>query len=249
MLLDAHGPRVYGLAMRFCGNPQDASDVVQETFLGAYRSWGTFRGESSVTTWLFRIASRACRRFHRTQSRQSAHSVPLEHDLPSSGPVPDVLTDVDTPLRGVLRAEALGALEREIAALPDDYRVPLVLKEIAGLSVAETAEVLDMKEGTVKTRLHRARLALYRALTAAVPTRDAPPPAYGERVCIDLLNAKQDALDRGASFPQLDGITCDRCRAVFMSLDVVTDLCHSAGAAGLPEGLKERLLSEIADPE
>lgn len=243
--MDSHGTRVYALALRFCGNAQDAADVVQETFLGAYRSWPGFRGESSATTWLYRIASRACKRFHRTQARQGAHSVPLESDLPATGPVPAALTDEDTPLYRIVRREALEALEVEIAALSDDYRIPLVLKEIAGLSVAETAEVLDMKEATVKTRLHRARLALYRALTAAVPTRDAPPPAYEERVCIDLLNAKQDALDRGAPFPMLDGITCERCRAVFQSMDLVADLCRAAGTDHLPPGLRERVLREI----
>lgn len=244
-LLDAHGSRVYGLALRFCGDAQNAADVVQETFLGAYKSWPGFRGDSSAGTWLYRIARRACSRFHRTEDRQSARAVPLETDLPATGPVPDVLRIDETPLTEAVRNEAVAALEREIAGLPDDYRVPLVLKEIAGLSVAETAAVLEMKEATVKTRLHRARLALYNALSRAVPTRDAPPPAYDAKVCLDLLNAKQDALDRGVGFPEMDGIVCERCRAVFKSLDLSVDLCRSS-ADQLPPGLRERILSEVA---
>lgn len=240
-LLDRYGPRVYSLALRFCGNPQNAADVVQDTFLGAYRSWPAFRGESSIPTWLYRIASRACQRFHRSETRQSAHAVPLETALPASGPVPDLRAG-PTPLEEAERAEALRALERAVAELPESYRIPIVLKEIAGLSVAETAAVLDMKEATVKTRLHRARLALYDALAETVKTRQAPPPAYEERVCIDLLNAKQDALDRGAPFPQLDQITCERCRAVFQTLDLSVDLCRAAADESLPEGLRERVL-------
>jgi len=243
-LIDTHGSRVYSLALRFCGNPQNAADVVQETFLGAFKSWHTFRGESSASTWLYRIASRACKRFHRTESRQGAHAVPLETDLPASGPVPDVLTDHASPLTEAVRNEAIAALEREISELPDEYRIPIVLKEIAGLSVLETAEVLDMKEATVKTRLHRGRLALYNALSRTVPTRDAPPPAYDARVCLDLLNAKQDALDRGGDFPQMEGILCERCRAVFRTLDLSVDLCRAA-ASEMPEGLRERILAEI----
>jgi RNA polymerase sigma-70 factor (ECF subfamily) len=244
-LIEAHGSKVYSLALRFCGNPQNAADVVQETFLGAYRSWGGFRGDSSASTWLYRIASRACNRFHRTEIRQSARAVPLETDLPASGPVPDVLSTDSTPLTEAVRREAVSAIEREIGSLPAEYRVPIVLKEIAGLSVLETAEVLDMKEATVKTRLHRGRLALYNALSRSVPTRDAPPPAYDAQVCLDLLNAKQDALDRGAAFPQMDGIVCERCRAVFKSLDITVDLC-SATAEEMPAGLRKTILEHLA---
>ncbi|MCC7388061.1 MAG: RNA polymerase sigma factor [Phycisphaerales bacterium] len=243
-MLDAHGSRVYSLALRFCGDAQNASDVVQETFLGAYKSWAGFRGESSPSTWLYRIASRACKRLHRTNARQSAHAVPLETDMPAAGPVPDVLSTDVTPLSEAMRNEAIAALENEIAALPDDYRIPIVLKEIAGLSVAETAAVLDMKEATVKTRLHRGRLALYHALSRTIPTRDFPPPNYDAKVCLDLLNAKQDALDRGAEFPQMDGIVCERCRAIFKSLDLSIDLCRSTVAV-LPEDLREQILAQI----
>ena len=243
-LIDEHGSKVYSLALRFCGDAQNAADVVQETFLGAYKSWSGFRGESSPSTWLYRIASRACKRFHRTEGRQSAHSVPLETDLPATGPVPDVLQTDETPLTEAVRNEAVAALEAEIAQLPDEYRVPIVLKEIAGLSVAETAAVLEMKEATVKTRLHRGRLALYNALSRAVPTRDVPPPQYEATVCLDLLNAKQDALDRGGEFPQMDSITCERCRSVFKSLDLSVDLCRSSASA-LPAGLREQIMARI----
>lgn len=245
-LLDAHGAKVYSLALRFCGDAQHAADVVQETFLGAYKSWSGFRGEASPTTWLYRIASRACKRVRRTDARQSAHAVPLETDMPVSGAVPDVLSTQETPLSEALRNEAVAALEREISSLPDEYRVPIVLKEIAGLSVAETAQVLEMKEATVKTRLHRGRLALFNALSKAMPTRDAPPPAYDTKVCLDLLNAKQDALDRGAEFPQMNGIICERCRAVFKSLDLSVDLCRAA-ATSLPAELREKIMAQIHD--
>lgn len=246
MLMDTHGSQVYSLALRFCGNPQNAADVVQETFMGAYKSWSGFRGDSSASTWLYRIAHRACKRFHGTESRQAAHAVPLENELPRTGPVPDVLRTDETPLSEAVRAEAVAALQDEISSLPDGYRLPIVLKEIAGLSVIETADVLDMKVATVKTRLHRGRLALYKALQRTVPTRDAPPPVYSIQVCLDLLNAKQDALDRGAAFPQMDGVVCERCRILFASLDIAVDLCH-ASATALPAELRESILARLDD--
>ncbi len=246
LLMAAHGSQVYNLALRFCGNPQNAADVVQETFLGAYKSWSGFRGDSAASTWLYRIAHRACTRFHSTESRQAAYAVPLEAELPVSGPVPDVLRTDVTPLTEAVQNEAIAALELEISSLPDAYRLPIVLKEIAGLSVAQTAEVLDLKEATVKTRLHRGRLALFHALNRSVPTRDAPPPAYDEQVCLDLLNAKQDALDRGVDFPQMDGVVCERCRSVFLSLDIAVDLCR-ASAVAMPEALRESIFASIED--
>jgi len=245
-LMETHGSQVYSLALRFCGNPQNAADVVQETFLGAYKSWPGFRGDSTPSTWLYRIAHRACKRFLGTEGRQGAHAVPLETDLPATGPVPDVLRTEETPLTEAVRHEAVEALQQEISRLPDGYRLPIILKEIAGLSVAETAEVLDMKEATVKTRLHRGRLALYNALTKSVPTRDAPPPGYSAKVCLDLLHAKQEALDRGVPFPQMDEIVCERCRAVFLSLDIAADLCR-ASVSELPKDLRETILAHLDD--
>ena len=245
-LMDIHGSQVYSLALRFCGNPQNAADVVQETFLGAYKSWPGFRGDSTASTWLYRIAHRACKRFLGTEGRQGAHAVPLETDLPANGPVPDVLQTDETPLTEAVRHEAIEALQQEISRLPDGYRLPIILKEIAGLSVAETAEVLDMKEATVKTRLHRGRLALYNALSRSLPTREAPPPGYDAKVCLDLLNAKQEALDRGVPFPQMDKIVCERCRAVFLSMDIAADLCL-ASVSELPEDLRETILARLDD--
>lgn len=244
-LLQTHGTQIYNLALRLCNDPQTAADVVQDTFLGAWKSWPTFRGDSLPSTWLYRIAARACQKHRRTEARQSAHAVPLEHALPSSGAVPDVLATDTTPLSESVRREAIEAIEREITRLPDEYRLPIVLKEIAGLSVQQTARVLDMKEATVKTRLHRGRLALYNALTKSVPTRDAPPPQYDKKVCLDLLDAKQEALDRGEPFPELDSVTCERCRAVFKSLDIATDLCHSSSTPDMPESLRQKILSDI----
>lgn len=249
MLLRSHGTQMYNLALRLCNDPQAAADVVQETFLGAWKSWPTFRGDAQPSTWLYRIAARTCQKHRRVEARQSAHAVPLEHALPARGAVPDVLATDTTPLSESVRREAIEAIEREIASLSDEYRLPIVLKEIAGLSVAQTARVLDMKEATVKTRLHRGRLALYHALTRSVPTREVPPPQYEKTVCLDLLDAKQEALDRGEPFPELDSVTCERCRSVFKSLDIATDLCHSGKVVQLPDTVREQILSVITTEE
>jgi RNA polymerase sigma-70 factor (ECF subfamily) len=123
--------------------------------------------------------------------------------------------------------------------------MPLILKDIVGFSVAEVADVLGLKEATVKTRLHRARLALRETLSRELPTRDAPPPAYPKRVCMDLLRAKQEALDRGVPFPMQKEDFCERCSAVFASMDLAKDVCNDIGRERLPEQLQRAILDDM----
>ncbi|MHC5115119.1 MAG: sigma factor-like helix-turn-helix DNA-binding protein, partial [Planctomycetota bacterium] len=132
-----------------------------------------------------------------------------------------------------------------IAGLPDEFRVPLILKEIVGFTVPGVAAILGVAEGTVRSRVHRARLKLRAAVDAVIPrgASEAPPPAYDQQTCLDLLDAKQDALDRGVPFDSR--VICERCRSVFASLDLTQELCRDLAADRLPEGLRERLAAAI----
>lgn len=146
--------------------------------------------------------------------------------------------------------EALGRVRREIARLPEHFRVVIVLKEIAGLSVEDVASALGLAEGTVKTRLHRARLALRKAMTARAVSTPAPAPIYERQVCLDLLKAKLEAMDRGGEpasnkLPQAE--VCARCRAVFRELDLVQDACTQMADGQLPPKIRTRILKLIAE--
>ena len=243
-IADEHAGRLYALASRFCRSPEEAEDLVQEVFLQALRDWHAFRGESSETTWLYRIAARTCQRMHRPHAGAPDRIGSLDALLPFGDPlVASIPAGGEDAAARQIRAEALERLESAIAALPDDFRVPVVLKEIVGLSVREVAEILDAEEGTVRSRLHRARLKLRASIDGALPRTPAPPPAYDERTCMDLLNAKQDALDRGVPFDS--AVICRRCRSVFESLDLTQDLCRSLGRDDLPEGVRDRLAERL----
>lgn len=247
MLLEAHGGRLYNLALRFCGNADEAEDLVQDVFLQAYRKWDQFQGESRPTTWLFTIAARTCQRRHRLRSGQPRHMSSLEELLPSPlGPVADLPSGEQSPFDEQLRREAKEAVGRAIAGLPHHYRMALVLKDIVELSVAEVAGILGIKSATVKTRVHRARLQLRQAIEEQVPTKDAPPPIYSQRVCLDLLRAKQEALDRGVPFPVPQDEICQRCESLFSSLDLAHDACGLIGQGELPTSLADRLREEMA---
>lgn len=244
-LLDRHGGRLHALARRLCRGPEEAEDLVQEVFLTAWRKWDQFEGRSEPISWLYTIAARICRRMHRRRAGEPSSVTSLEDLLPFDRPTMPALDPEDVGgLEEQVRREARERVEAAIAELDPDFRLPLVLKEIAELPVAQVARILDLEVNTVKTRLHRARLKVRKAMEAALPQREGPPPAYERQVCLDLLQAKQEAMDRGEDLP--DRIVCERCRAVFASLDLARELCREIGAGRLPEDLRRRILSEVA---
>ncbi len=249
-LLDAHGGRIYSLGLRMCGgDADDAADLVQETFINAFRGWDRFEGRAEPTTWLYTIAARACRRMHRKRSGEPARLPSLSALLPQRD---DEVVDIDVadaaegPLDAVLRAEARDAIEHAIESLPSPFRIALVLKDLADLSVNQIADVLGLQPATVKTRVHRARLALRKALAEDLPRRPAPPPDHPRGVCLDLLKAKQDALDRGVAFPVPQAELCARCRGLFSTLDLARGTCRRIGAGELPAPVRAALLARFA---
>jgi RNA polymerase sigma-70 factor (ECF subfamily) len=242
-LLDEHGGRLYGLALRFCGTPEDAEDLVQETFLLAFRNWHQFQGDSSPTTWLYTIASRACQRRQRRRSGEPRTLDPLA-DVAAADEA-TVATVDPSPLDEQLRREARESVERAISELPHHYRMPLVLKEIVELSVAEVAAILGLKEATVKTRVHRGRLHLRRILARQQERKTTAETHQDQQICLDLLRSKQEALDRGADFPVPQEEICDRCRSLFKTLDLARQSCLDIGRGDLPPSLTARLREEL----
>jgi predicted DNA-binding protein (UPF0251 family) len=150
--------------------------------------------------------------------------------------VADVPTDAAPAINRVLDREAIEALQSAIVRLPEAFRLPLVLKDILELSVEETAEITGIKPHTVKTRVRRARLALRKEILRHVPKLPAPDPTYPRQVCIDLLAAKLDAMDRGRGFPLGREVLCDRCRAVFAELDLTQSACAALADGPMPRG-------------
>jgi RNA polymerase sigma-70 factor (ECF subfamily) len=156
-LVRIHADRLYAVVLRLCVGPHDAEEVTQEAFLRAWRAIGRFDGRSQLFTWLYRIGvNEAKRRAQRGERR--LHTVSLEE---STSEPPD-LSGAPEPRaeRGALRA----ALERSVQALPLDYRAPLVLRDIEGLSTKDAAEILGMSEAALKSRLYRARVSVRDAL-------------------------------------------------------------------------------------
>ncbi len=163
-LLEAHQGKVYGLTLRLTGSPEDAMELTQETFFNAWRGLPNFHAESKFSTWLYRLATNAAIDFLRRERRRRALPVvPLVADEEDDRAldIPDRRLD---PQGEVERRELQAAIRRGLERLSPEHRQVLVLREFTGLSYAEIAQVLHLEEGTVKSRIARARLALRKLL-------------------------------------------------------------------------------------
>lgn len=159
-LVEAYSAVIYRLALRIVGNTQDAEDVLQETFIKALRGLPGFDGRSSLSTWLYRIATNESLMLLR---RRKHVQVSLDEPLESSEPEQEPLQIVDwccMPEAELLSAEARVHMDKAVEALPHSLRVVFLLRDVEGLSTEETGEILNLSEAAVKTRLSRARMRL-----------------------------------------------------------------------------------------
>jgi len=165
-LVEEHAGRVYRLALRMLGNESDAEDVLQETFLSAFKSIDHFEARSSLSTWLYRIATNAAlMRLRRKEPEQISVDEPIEQD--DGDLVPRQFFDFCClPEEDLLRDEARDEMKRAVDELPMTLRSVFILRDIEGLSTEETADMLNLSESAVKSRLMRARLKLRERLSA-----------------------------------------------------------------------------------
>ncbi len=148
---------VYNAVCHLVGDAREAEDIAQDVFVKAYRSIGRFEGRSKFSTWLYGIMLNSVRSFWRRQARRPALiQEPADDDEPGADPE----AHGDDPFEATARGERVETVRAAIAALDEDLREIVVLRDVRGLSYEELAEVLDVPDGTVKSRLHRARLAL-----------------------------------------------------------------------------------------
>ena len=150
-LVREHPDRMYRVALRLCGDPAEAEDVVQDAWIAAWRGRDGFRGDAAVSTWLYRVVTNTAM----SHLRRRRPTVPLD------GALAGTLTDRGpSPEAWALLGERAGAVHRAIATLEPTQRVPLVLRELEGMSYEDVATVLEVSVPVLHKRLHRARAAL-----------------------------------------------------------------------------------------
>jgi RNA polymerase sigma-70 factor (ECF subfamily) len=172
-LVDAYSGPIYRLALKMLGSPQDAEDALQTTFLKAFQHLRDFEGRSSLATWLYRIAANEALMTLRRKRPELSLTDLVPEGAEDEDYEPTQFTDwCCLPEEEYLTSEARQALDSAIQRVPEALRIVFLLRDIQGLSIQATAQVLDLSEAAVKTRLLRARLRLREALSGY----------YGERL-------------------------------------------------------------------
>ena len=178
-LVSQYAPPVYRLACRLLNNPADASDVVQEVFLKVFRSVGQFHRNCSLKTWLYHIAVNTIWNQNRWWRRHREKECALEDTRPEG--VEDNLViadDTPSPMESLLSQETQELVQKALSRLNELHRMVLVLREMEDLSYEEVAAILNVSQGTVKSRLARARLSLKRELEAMMEPAPQTAPAW-----------------------------------------------------------------------
>lgn len=164
-IVEKYSDYVYNIALRITNNPHDAEDIMQETFLSAYRSYSSFRGQAQVSTWLYRITVNAAL----MKIRKEKKSKYLTQTGYEDTEVPDWAGD---PARVAANTELRRALQEGIARLAPELRAAVILRDVQGFSGDEAAEILEVSLAALKSRLHRGRILLRKHLESMV-TRPA----------------------------------------------------------------------------
>lgn len=168
MIVERHQDRLYNTVYRLVGSAEDARDVLQDVFLKAFENLDRFRGGSSLYTWLFRIAVNTSLS-HRRKRRWVPMGLAAPDDAENTGRPPLADPSPADPADPLMAAETERLIQEAISSLDDEHRTIVVLRDIQHCDYREIADILDVPPGTVKSRLHRARLLLRDRLKPLLP--------------------------------------------------------------------------------
>jgi RNA polymerase sigma-70 factor (ECF subfamily) len=245
-LLVRYQPHLYRFGLRMCGNVEDAGDVAQESLISMARSLRDFRGDSSVSSWLYTIARRFCIKKRRRSKFAPAREDSL--DAPETHAAERLADPAPNPEQTTTNRELATALTRAIDALDPPQREVLVLRDVEGLPAPEVAKVLGISIDAVKSRLHRARVAVRDEL-ASVLGRPAIESARGA-ICPDVLTLFSQHLEgdidpRVCATMEAHLAQCHHCRNACESLKRTLAVCRQLPTPDVPAPIAASLRAAI----
>jgi RNA polymerase sigma-70 factor (ECF subfamily) len=229
-LLARYEQPIYRFGLRMCGDEESAREVLQETMLAAFRHLPGFRGDAALSTWLYQIARSFCIKERRGERPRAE----LDEQLADPAPPPD---------RQAHARQIGAALAEAIRSLPADQREVLVLRDVEGLSAEEAASVVGVEVGALKSRLHRARLAMREHLAGVLDARQTEP-------CRELaheLSAYAGAEIDQATCAKIEThlARCDRCAGACDALRRSVSLCRSLPGERVPAPVRDAVRAAL----
>jgi RNA polymerase sigma-70 factor (ECF subfamily) len=237
-LLIRYQPRLYRFGLHMCGNEEDAGDVAQDSLISMARSLRDFRGESSLSSWLYTIARSFCIKKRRRGKFAPAREESLE--APGINAAQRLADPAPSPEQTTANRELQFALTRAIDRLAPAQREVLVLRDVEGLSAPEVAKVLEISVDAVKSRLHRARVAVREALATVLGTAGDERPR--DSMCPDVLRLFSQHLE-GDIDPNVCATMeahltqCVRCRGTCESLKRTLAVCRQLPTPDVPASI------------
>ncbi len=225
-------PQVHRFGLRMCKNGHDADDVLQETLLAVTKHLGDFEGRSSLSSWVFTLARTACARRRRGLKNRPPESEEGRPEAPDPAPSPEVRA-ADQELRD--------AINVALSALPEEHREVILLRDVEGLSAPEAAEALEISVDALKSRLHRAREGLRRALKPLLEPAGPAPTDCPDIVAMwsKKLEGDLSQTDCGAMEQHIKG--CPTCGAACDALKTALGACRRVASGDVPPAVQRQV--------
>jgi RNA polymerase sigma-70 factor, ECF subfamily len=241
---------VFSFSMRVCGQREDAEDTMQEVLLKSVPHLPKFDSSKALVVWLYKVAKNRCLMSRRRSKFAPKHDLSLEELIPDRKELEQTGRDGSiNPEAFAIRSEEAGRLREAIQRLPPQYRIVLVLRDMEGLTDEEVAEITGLRSGTVRVRLHRARLFVRKELMKGLKARprrakvavrtsskewlhnEQPRPAHCKAMFAELSNYLDEQLDDSLCEElerHLGG--CEPCKAFLSSLEATIEQCRTSSA-------------------
>lgn len=236
---------VFSFSMKMCGHRQDAEDTAQEVLFRSLKHLGKLEGPGALTAWLYTVARNRCHRMRRSPLERNGNKLSLDELIPDDEELKVLLESQQSPEATAIQGEQHDLLHQAVLQLPTSLRMVLVLHDMEELTTEQIAPVLDLQVGTVRVRLHRARLAVRKEMSvllkkSAKPTKGKQRPTVRPPECRELFAHLSEYLD-----DRIEPRTCEQmrshiekcpaCVAFLQDLRSAIDRCRSFDLACDPD--------------